>query len=104
MKRHTIVARVTQAAAGLERIAHLEEQLGLTPVKSRHHRTLSTAIRVEADAYRKSLDTEQAAATHDAKPQLAVGLGFLNRASASRKPALVRRRRIHSRSRSAPRR
>ena len=75
------------------------------PVNSRLHRTLSAAIRIEADAYRKSLDTEQATATHDARPQPAVGLESLNRTSAFRTPTLVPRRRIHSRSRrSAPRR
>ena len=104
MKRNTTVARVTEADAGLERIKHLVEQLAPAPVNSPQHRTLSAAIRIEADAYRKSLDTEQATATHDAKPQPAVGPGSLNRASASRAPTLVPGRRIHSRSRSAPRR
>jgi hypothetical protein len=73
VKRNTTVARVTEAAAGLERIKHLAEQLAPAPVNSRQHRTLSAAIRVEADAYRKSLDIEQATATHDGKLQLAVG-------------------------------
>jgi hypothetical protein len=104
MKRNTIVARVLEADAGLERIKHLEEQLAPAPVNSRQRRTLSAAIRFEADAYRKSLDTEQATATHDAKPQPAVGLGFLNGISASRKPTIAPHRRIGSRSRSAPRR
>ena len=79
MKRNTTVARVTEADAGLERIKHLVEQLAPAPVNSPQHRTLSAAIRIEADAYRKSLDTEQATATHDAKPQPAVGRGSLNR-------------------------
>jgi hypothetical protein len=104
VKRNTKVARVTEADAGLERIKRLEEQLAPTPVNSRLHRALSAAIRIEANAYRKSLDTEQATATHDAKPQFAVGLGSLNRTSASRKSTLVLRRTIHSRSRSASRR
>ena len=103
MKRHTIVARETAQAAGLERLKHLEEQLGATPVNGGQHRTLRAAIRTEADAYRKSLDTEQAAAAHDAKLQRTVGLGSLNHTSASRKPILVPRRRIHSRSRTATR-
>jgi hypothetical protein len=34
---------------------------------------LRAAIRIEADAYRKSLDTEQATAIHDSQPQPAVG-------------------------------
>jgi Tfp pilus assembly protein PilO len=65
VKRNTTVARVTEAASGLERIIHLEEQLALAPVDSRQRRTLNAAIRIETDAYRKSLDTEQATATHD---------------------------------------
>jgi hypothetical protein len=68
MKRRTD-SRMPAADSGLERITHLEEQLAHMPVNSRQHRTLSAAIRIEADAYRKSLDTEQATATHDAKPQ-----------------------------------
>jgi hypothetical protein len=102
VKRNTTVARVTEADSGLERIKHLEEQLAPAPVNSRQHRALRAAIRIEAAAYRKSLDTEQATATHNSQPQPAVGPGSLNRTSASRKPTLLRRRRI--RSRSAPRR
>jgi hypothetical protein len=65
------------------------------------HRTLATMIVAEIAlaivlVARKSLDTEQATATHDARPQPAVGRGSLNRTSASRKPTLVPRRRIHS--------
>jgi len=90
MKRNPTVARMPEAAAGLERITHLQEQLAATPVNSPQHRTWRAAMRIEVDAYRKSLDTEQATATHDAKPQPT--------------PILVPRRRIHSHSRSAPRR
>jgi hypothetical protein len=107
VKRNITVARGTQADAGLERIKYLEDQLALAPVNSRQHRTVSAAIRIEANAYRKSLDVEQATATHDAKPRRAAGLGFLgslSRTSAPRKPAVVPRRRIHNRSGSAPRR
>jgi hypothetical protein len=110
MKRNTKVARVIEADAGLERLKHLAGRLASAPSHGRQHRTLSTAIRVEADAYRKSLDTEQATATHDANPLAGVGPGSLNRTSASRKPTLVPRRRIRSSSssrrsrRSAPRR
>jgi hypothetical protein len=68
---------MTQATAGLERIKHLAEQLAPAPGNSRQHRTLRAAIRIEAAAYRKSLDTEQATATHDANPLLAVGPGSL---------------------------
>jgi hypothetical protein len=69
VKRHTTVARVTETEAGLERIKQLEEQLAPTPVNSRQRRTLRAAIRIEAGAYRKSLDTEQATARHGAKPR-----------------------------------
>jgi hypothetical protein len=68
VKRNITVARATKGAAGLERIRHLEEQLAPTAVNSRQYRRLRAAIRTEADAYRKSLDFEQATATHDAKP------------------------------------
>jgi hypothetical protein len=103
MKRNAINVRLTKVDAGLERIKHLEEQLAPTAVNSRQHQRLRAAIRIETDAYRKSLDTEQAAATHDAHPQPTVGLGSLNRASPARTPNLVPRRRDHSRGRSAPR-
>jgi len=67
---HTKVAREMEAAAGLERLKHLEGQLALAPRRSRQRRTLVTAIRVEADAYRKSLDLEQAMAVHDPHVQI----------------------------------
>jgi hypothetical protein len=51
--------------AGLERIKDLEIKLALAPANSHERRTLRAAIRVEADAYRKSLDVEQASAAHD---------------------------------------
>jgi hypothetical protein len=88
----------------LERIRLLEAQLPAAPVNSRRRRALSVAIRIEADAYRKSLDAEQATATHDAKPRPAAGLEHLPRAFAPRKSTLARRRRIHRLVRSAPRR
>jgi hypothetical protein len=69
---HPIVAREVETIAGLERIKRLEEELRATPANSGRRRELGTAIRIEADAYRKSLDTEQATATHDAKPPLAI--------------------------------
>jgi hypothetical protein len=43
-------------------------QIARARSNSRAHRTLRAAIRIETDAYRKSLDTEQATATHDANP------------------------------------
>jgi len=68
MKRKTKAARMTESAAGLDRLKHLEDKLALVPVRCRRARQLSAAIRTEADAYRKSLDVEQATATHDANP------------------------------------
>jgi hypothetical protein len=68
MQGNVTIARLTEAEARLERITHLEEQLAPAPVNSRQYRRLRAAIRTEADAYRKSLDFEQATATHDAKP------------------------------------
>ena len=67
MRRNT-VARDTETDARLERIKHLSQQVADAPANSRQHQRLRAAIRVEAGAYRKSLDTEQAAATHDANP------------------------------------
>jgi hypothetical protein len=97
VKCTTIADRVAGAYAILDRIRHLEAQLPAARVNSSRRRALNVAIRIEADAYRKSLDAEQATATHDAKPQPAAGPGHLNRTSASRKPTLARRRRrIHS--------
>ena len=62
MKRNAAAARETEADAGLDRIMHLAEQLSRAPVNSRRHRSLSAALRVEAKAYRKGLDLEQATA------------------------------------------
>jgi hypothetical protein len=53
------------AEVGLERIIDFEEQLAHTPVNSRRRRELTEAMRIETDAYRKSLDTEQVRASHD---------------------------------------
>ena len=93
MKHNKKVTRVIEAAAGLERLKHLEDQLASAPSDRRTRHALSMAIRVEAEAYRKSLDTEQANAKHDPRPQLAVGLGSLHRPSTSPKPTLAFRRR-----------
>jgi hypothetical protein len=60
--------------AGLERIKHLEAEFVRTGVHSRRHRELAKAIRIEAVAYRKSLDTDQAAAVHDSRPRTVVSL------------------------------
>ena len=53
------------AGVGLERIKQFSRRLARAPVNSRRRDTLTEAIRLEADAYRKSLDTEQVMATHD---------------------------------------
>jgi hypothetical protein len=50
---------------GLERIKHLQARLTHAPHDSSQRRELTALIRIEANAYRKSLDVQQAAATHD---------------------------------------
>jgi hypothetical protein len=102
VKRNITVARVTEADAGLERIKHLAQQLAPAPVNSHQHRRLSAAIRFEAAAYRKSLDADQAGATHDGK-LAAVGRGSFNGTFASQKASLVAHPGIYSRKHSAPR-
>lgn len=62
-----------ESAAGLDRLKHLEGELASVPARSRRARQLRAAIQVEADAYRKSLDVEQATATHDPNPLADVG-------------------------------
>jgi hypothetical protein len=99
VKHQTTVARVTETAAGAVRIISLAEELGLASMHSRHYRLLRTAIRIEARAYRKALDTEQATAMHGARVQPTVRSGSLTRRSV---PIAVRRR--DSGSRSDPRR
>lgn len=54
--------------AGLARIKRLEEQLARAPRNSGRRRQFARAIRIEADLYRKSLDTAQASEQFDAKP------------------------------------
>jgi hypothetical protein len=68
VKRKTTDGSLTDAAAGLERIIHLEQRLARAPLQSRLHRALRAAVRIEAAAYCRALDAEQAAATHDKKP------------------------------------
>jgi hypothetical protein len=84
VKGTTALARATEGDGGLERIKRLAAQLARTPTKDQR-RTLHAAIRIEATAYRKTLDTAQAAATHDPKPARTVGRASLHRTSASRK-------------------
>ena len=70
MKRAGCVARVSRSEGAIRRIGRLYEELALMPIDSGKRRALSAAIRIEADAYRKSLDAEQASAMHDARPAL----------------------------------
>ena len=104
MKRNNTVARITPTEAGAERMRNLETKIALVPVNSPRHQALRTAIRIEANKYRKALDTEQATATHDATVKPTVRPGSLKRTSASRKPIAVPRGRRSSGSRSDPRR
>ena len=71
MKRAIPVAtpRVTEADARLERITRLEQQLSRGRLNGRQRRAVRAEIQIEADAYRRSLDTEQATATHDTHPR-----------------------------------
>ena len=55
------------ADAGLERIKKLEQLLAGSPANSPQRRKLATAIQLEATAYRKSLDADQAAKSLDRK-------------------------------------
>jgi hypothetical protein len=55
------------ADAGLERIKTLEALLAALPANSLPRRKLTDAIRLEAAAYRKSLDADQAAKRLDRK-------------------------------------
>jgi hypothetical protein len=54
--------------AGLERLKDLEEKLARAPAGRPQRLKLIDAIRIEAEAYRKSLNAEQAKAAHGAKP------------------------------------
>ena len=83
MKRKTKAARMTESAVGLDRLKHLEDELASVPARSRRARQLSAAIRVEADAYRKSLDVEQATAVHDPNPLADVSRRGVNRSEVS---------------------
>jgi len=104
VKRNNTVPGVTLTEAGAGRIRNLETKIALVPVNSLLHRALSVAIRVEANRYRKALDTEQATATHDARVQPTDGRASLRRTSASQKPIAVSRIRVPGGRRSDPRR
>lgn len=66
------LARVINSDAGLQRIRHLEEQLSRAPIHSGRHRLLARAIRIEAELYRKALDTAQASERFDERRALPV--------------------------------
>ena len=57
------------ADAGLERIKKLGQLLAESAVNSLQHRELKEAIRIEAVAYRKSLDIDQATKLLDPRPR-----------------------------------
>ena len=57
------------AYAGLERIKRLEQRLARARLKNRRQPELTRAIQIEAHAYRKTLDREQAAGTRESKPE-----------------------------------
>ena len=54
--------------AGLERIKKLERLLAASPVNSLQYRNLAGVIKIEATAYRKSLDVARASRTLDPRP------------------------------------
>jgi hypothetical protein len=65
--KRTIIPALDHEPDALERITRLEEQLALVAINTEQHRTLRAAISVEARAYRKTLDFEQANARTAAK-------------------------------------
>jgi hypothetical protein len=65
--KRPIVPTLENEPDALERITRLEEQLALVAINTEQHRTLRAAISVEARAYRRSLDFEQASARHAVK-------------------------------------
>jgi hypothetical protein len=73
--RPAFVVASPDAYAGLERIKHLEEQLARASVDRAERRMLAAAIRIEAVTYRKSLDTDQAAAMRGREPRLDAAAG-----------------------------
>ena len=99
MRRRAVAraALAPDAYAGLERIKHLEAQLARASVDSSERRMLAAAIRIEAVAYRKSLDTDQAAAMRGREPRLDASTG--SPTGTPGKPALARRGTTSRRSR-----
>jgi len=66
---------------GLERLKNLEVRLALARAGSAERVGLTGAIRIEADAYSKSLDAEQAKAAQGRLPEPAVARASRRRAS-----------------------
>jgi hypothetical protein len=100
--RAALIAASPDAYAGLERIKHLEEQFARASVDSREHRHLAAAIRIEAVAYRKSLDAGQAAAMRGREPRLDAGSSSPTRKPAAGKPAPARHGQTGRRGRGVP--
>lgn len=55
----------SDSEAAVDRIRLLEETLARTPAGGGMRRSLARAIRIQADAYRKALDVEQASEKFD---------------------------------------
>jgi hypothetical protein len=72
MHRNDLAVESPPTDAEIRRIGRIEEELARVPVNSRRHRQLTVALRVEARAYRKSLDTQQALASRDARAERAL--------------------------------
>jgi hypothetical protein len=69
---HFTQSPAPDADAGLERIKRLEQRLALESDDSTARRELAEAVRIEAGLYRRSLDTQQAAATHSKKSERSI--------------------------------
>jgi hypothetical protein len=94
--KHTATVARFAAAVALEKIKHIAAQLAHAPADGRLHRTLSAAIRIEAVAYRKALDVEQATATHDRKQMLRIEPQASSRTSLPRHKVVAPSDRIRS--------
>jgi len=71
VRRHAAAVRspVRREDSSLERLKNLEVRLALARAGSAERVGLTGAIRIEADAYRKSLDAEQAKAAQGRLPE-----------------------------------
>jgi hypothetical protein len=86
-RRHAAAVRspVHREDSGLERLKNLEVRLALARAGSDERLGLTGAIHIEADAYRKSLDAEQAKAAQGRLPEPAT-VARASRRRASRVP------------------